>query len=156
MSRWAGHINYGIKLEECYYDYKINEYIAVIRFRNKNAIIKKAINNILNDGLIDKLPPYDSYILGAVKIMQDNKFILRNSFFERDIDSYFKIEPLFDFTGIDFTEEALVLKIKSNSFEIKMPIKEVFNNAKFIQAFDAKNAFLIGGMAASLSIQGQF
>lgn len=152
----ASHKKYSLKLEDCYFDYKINEYTIVLRFRNKNAVIKKTIEEIVKKNLINNLHPYDAYMIGAIKIMQDNNFILKNFFVKRDFDHYFVIDPCMDFVGVDFAENKLVFKLRSNSSEIKVPMEHASKNAKFIQSMDAVNAFLIGSMVASISIQCEF
>lgn len=143
---------YYLKLEDYYYDHKINEYIVILRFRNKHAIIKKTITEIIKENFISYLHPCDSYIIGSMKIMQDNKFILKNCFIERDFDDYSIVEPCIDWVGIDFIENEFIFKIRPAPLEVKVSLEWIFKN-KLIQFIDNKSAFLIGNIAASIYIQ---
>lgn len=141
---------YCLKLEDYYYDHKKNTYMIVLRFRNKNAIVKNSITEIINNkSLINILHPYDSYQIGTIKTMQENKYIMTNSLIERDLDDYYIIEPCVDWIGTDFTENKLIFKAKSSFSEMKVSIEEFCKDFKLIRAISSRNAFLIGSVIAS-------
>jgi hypothetical protein len=146
---------YGLKLEDYYYDHKKSIYMVVLRFRNKNAIIKRSILSIIKDkNLINNLHPYDSYQIGKIKTMNENKYIVTNVQIERDFDDYYVIDPCVDWVGTDLTENKLVFKAKSSSSQIKVSIDKFCKDFKLINAVGATNAFLIGSIVTSCYLQG--
>jgi len=146
---------YGLKLEDYYYDYKKSIYMVVLRFRNKNAIIKKSILSVVKDKkLINNLHPYDSYQIGKIKTMNENKYIVTTAQIERDFDEYYIIDQCVDWVGTDFTENKFIFRARSSTSQIKISIEHFCRNFRLISAVGAANAFLIGSIATNFDLQG--
>lgn len=145
---------YCLKIEDYYYDQKKSMYIVVLRFRNKNAVVKSYIKDIIeNKNLINSLHPYDSYLIGTIKTMQENGYYVNNAQVERDFDDYYIINPCVEWVGTDFTANQLIFKAKSSLSEIKISIEEFCKNAKLMRAIGSNSAFLIGSLVTQTHLQ---
>lgn len=138
-------------LEEFYYSVKRNNYLLILRFKNKTETLKLSTKELFtHKDLIELLSPIDAYFVGIILGLESNQIALK----ECDaISTYFKrfrvsssIKPILKVADIELTADNKFITIQTQFTKktTKIPILELSKKPYLLQAMSNKDALYIG------------
>lgn len=144
----AFYRKYCFRIEHYFYANDKRIYFVALRVINKGVVCCMSIGDIVsNKKLINKLHPYDSYLIGMIEGMQRNNIVIEDPCFVDNNYDDFIIEPYLEWVETNFTDGTLIFQpINSTGNQFSVPIKSIYENVMPIRGVSSVSAFCIGNI----------
>lgn len=144
--RKYNYLEYLFKLEGYKYNHISKSYEVILRFRLKRASVKFSIAELSKSKeVLELLHPGDSFVVGQILALQQNKIILKNKVeCSNDYDNFYVISPSCSWIAIDFEHHDLVFKHNVSGITSKVGALDITATHPLLRSISGISSFEIG------------